>query len=227
MTSKLHSSTSFINLKDTKSLKTPDDFSGAICFAQIKPSCHLRTKNSIQEAQLSHDNIFTMERMKSDKWEKQHPISGRHSSNNSKEIQGGWDLVESYDTQHIQKAMEHGGFPELENSNVMISNWKEGLGTGWAHDDGQYNQFPEETGFFRRDGTWNTEYGQFFLEWYPGKLLDHVDRILAAAKGIFQGSGAKLSGRVAGIHWHYITRSHPAKLTAVTVTPETMMATYQ
>ncbi|KAJ9135148.1 hypothetical protein P3X46_032361 [Hevea brasiliensis] len=84
MTLKLRSSTSFINLKDTKSLKTPDDFSGAICFAQIKPSCHLRTKNSIQEAQLSHDNIFTMERRKSDKWEKLHAISGRHSSNNSK-----------------------------------------------------------------------------------------------------------------------------------------------
>lgn len=91
---------------------------------------------------------------------------------------------------------------------------KRDWGRGGPHDAGHYNQFPEETGFFQRGGTWNTDYGQFFLEWYSGKLLDHGDRILAAAKGIFQGSGAKLSGKVAGIHWHYRTRSHAAELTA-------------
>jgi len=91
---------------------------------------------------------------------------------------------------------------------------KEAWGLGGPHDSGQYKQFPEETAFFRRDGTWNTEYGKFFLEWYSGRLLDHGDRILAAADGIFQGSGAILSGKVAGIHWHYGTRSHAAELTA-------------
>ncbi|XP_030533776.1 beta-amylase 3, chloroplastic [Rhodamnia argentea] len=89
-------------------------------------------------------------------------------------------------------------------------NW----GENGPHDSGQYNQFPEETGFFRREGTWNTEYGQFFLEWYSEKLLEHGDRILAAAKGVFQGTQAILSGKVAGIHWHYRTRSHAAELTA-------------
>lgn len=87
-------------------------------------------------------------------------------------------------------------------------------GKGGPHDSGKYNQFPEDTGFFRREGTWNTAYGNFFLEWYSGKLLDHGDRILAAAEGIFKGTGAKLSGKVAGIHWHYKTRSHAAELTA-------------
>ncbi|PKI46932.1 hypothetical protein CRG98_032743 [Punica granatum] len=87
-------------------------------------------------------------------------------------------------------------------------------GRSGPHDSGHYNQFPEDTGFFRRDGTWNTEYGKFFLEWYSSKLLEHGDRILAAASGIFQGTGAKLSGKVAGIHWHYRTRSHAAELTA-------------
>ncbi|KAL5973746.1 Beta-amylase 3, chloroplastic [Asimina triloba] len=82
------------------------------------------------------------------------------------------------------------------------------------HDAGQYNQFPEDTGFFRRDGTWNSEYGQFFMEWYSGKLLEHGDQLLSAAEGIFRSTGAKLSGKVAGIHWHYRTRSHPAELTA-------------
>lgn len=81
-------------------------------------------------------------------------------------------------------------------------------------DSGQYNQFPEETGFFRRDGSWNSDYGHFFLEWYSGKLLEHGDQILSAAERIFHNTGAKLSGKVAGIHWHYRTRSHAAELTA-------------
>ncbi|GJR56891.1 beta-amylase 3, chloroplastic [Tanacetum coccineum] len=50
-----------------------------------------------------------------------------------------------------------------------------------------YNQFPEDTGFFTRDGS---------------------------ADSIFRGSGAILSGKIAGIHWHYKTRSHAAELTA-------------
>ncbi|KAH7833956.1 hypothetical protein Vadar_011365 [Vaccinium darrowii] len=90
------------------------------------------------------------------------------------------------------------------------TNW----GISGPHDSGQYNQFPEDTDFFRRDGTWNNEYGQFFLKWYSGMLLEHGNRLLAAAKGIFQGTGAKLSGKVAGIHWHYRSRSHAAELTA-------------
>ncbi|KAE8671721.1 Beta-amylase [Hibiscus syriacus] len=91
---------------------------------------------------------------------------------------------------------------------------KKDWGKGGPHDSGHYKQLPEETGFFKRDGTWNTEYGQFFLQWYSGKLLEHGDRILAAAKGTFHGTGAKLSAKVAGIHWHYGTRSHAAELTA-------------
>ena len=87
-------------------------------------------------------------------------------------------------------------------------------GNGGPHDSGHYNQFSEDTGFFRREGTWNTSYGEFFLGWYSGKLLEHGDRILESAKGIFQGTGAELSGKVAGIHWHYKTRSHAAELTA-------------
>ncbi|KAG6407534.1 hypothetical protein SASPL_130526 [Salvia splendens] len=91
---------------------------------------------------------------------------------------------------------------------------KDEWGQRGPHDAGQYNQFPEDAGFFQRDGTWNSEYGQFFMEWYSSKLLDHGEKILGAANIIFQGSGAKLSGKVAGIHWHYKTRSHAAELTA-------------
>ncbi|XP_058086026.1 beta-amylase 3, chloroplastic-like [Magnolia sinica] len=87
-------------------------------------------------------------------------------------------------------------------------------GKGGPHDAGHYNQFPEDNAFFRRDGGWNTEYGRFFLEWYSGMLIDHGERILAAAEGIFHSTGSKLSIKVAGIHWHYRTRSHAAELTA-------------
>ncbi|CAA3014642.1 beta-amylase 3, chloroplastic-like [Olea europaea subsp. europaea] len=68
--------------------------------------------------------------------------------------------------------------------------------------------------FFQREGTWNTEYGHFFLEWYSGKLVEHGDKILSAAQRIFEGTRAILSGKVAGIHWHYKTRSHAAELIA-------------
>lgn len=68
---------------------------------------------------------------------------------------------------------------------------------------------------FRRDGTWNSinKYGKFFMDWYSGKLLEQGHKLLASAKAIFQGTGAKLSGKVAGIYWHYNTRSNAAELT--------------
>ncbi|XP_064935264.1 beta-amylase 3, chloroplastic-like [Musa acuminata AAA Group] len=97
---------------------------------------------------------------------------------------------------------------------AAVSVGREEWGKGGPHDAGHYNQFPDDTGFFRREGTWNTDYGKFFLEWYSSKLLEHGDRVLAAAHAIFHGTGAKLSGKVAGIHWHYRTRSHAAELTA-------------
>eukprot|EP01018_Ginkgo_biloba_P023598 Gb_28167 [translate_table: standard] len=87
-------------------------------------------------------------------------------------------------------------------------------GIGGPQDAGNYMQWPEETGFFKRDGSWNTRYGDFFLEWYSGMLLMHGERISAAAEAIFRSTGAKLSGKVAGIHWHYGTKSHSAELTA-------------
>lgn len=50
------------------------------------------------------------------------------------------------------------------------------------------------------------------MEWYSGKLLEHGDKllVLTSEKAIFQGTGAKVSGKVAGIHWHY----NAAELTA-------------
>jgi len=44
-------------------------------------------------------------------------------------------------------------------------------------------------------------------------LLAHGDGIVSAAEGIFRGSCAKLSAKVAGIDWHYGSKSHSAELT--------------
>ncbi|XP_057518797.1 beta-amylase 3, chloroplastic-like [Amaranthus tricolor] len=113
---------------------------------------------------------------------------------------GEFQCYDKYMKASLQAAAETIGQPE----------W----GRSGPHDSGQYKQFPEDTGFFQRDGTWNTPYGQFFLEWYSRKLIEHGETILTAANAIFKETGAKLSGKVAGIHWHYKTRSHAAELTA-------------
>ncbi|GLU05487.1 hypothetical protein SLE2022_225870 [Rubroshorea leprosula] len=385
----LHFSTSSINPKDPKSLRTPDDFSGTICFAQIKPSCHLQAKNSLREVELSHGKTISTEGSNTKRRVQLHGLTSAHVVNDSKVpvfvmlpldtiTLGGhlnkpramnvslmalksagvegvmvdvwWGLVEKdgplkYNwegyAELVEMVQRHGlkiqvvmsfhqcggnvgdscsiplppwvleeisknpdlvytdksgrrnpeyislgcdmipvlkgrtpvqaytdymrsfhnrfrkylggviveiqvgmgpcgelrypsypesngtwRFPGIGEFQCYDKYMKSSLGASaeaigkkeWGksgpHDSGHYNQFPEDTGFFRRDGTWNTEYGQFFLEWYSGKLLEHGDRILSAAKGIFQGTGAKLSGKIAGIHWHYRARSHAAELTA-------------
>uniref|UniRef100_A0A7N0ZVV3 Beta-amylase n=1 Tax=Kalanchoe fedtschenkoi TaxID=63787 RepID=A0A7N0ZVV3_KALFE len=76
-------------------------------------------------------------------------------------------------------------------------------------------QNQEETEFFKSDeGSWNTPYGKFFLGWYSSMLLLHGERICREAETIFRGTGVIMSAKVAGIHWHYSTQSHPSELTA-------------
>lgn len=88
-------------------------------------------------------------------------------------------------------------------------------GHGGPSDAGEYNNWPEDTAFFRRDGGWSGSYGEFFLSWYSQLLLDHGERILERASAIFRELPAvKISVKVAGIHWHYGTRSHAPELTA-------------
>ncbi|CAG7897793.1 unnamed protein product [Brassica rapa] len=86
-------------------------------------------------------------------------------------------------------------------------------GTSGPHDAGEYKNLPEDTEFFQE--RWNSiyKYGKFFMDWHSGKLLEQGHKLLASAKAIFQGTGAKLSGKVAGIYWHYNTRSNTAELT--------------
>lgn len=92
---------------------------------------------------------------------------------------------------------------------------KPGWGSTGPTDAGHYNNWPEDTQFFKKEGGgWNSSYGEFFLSWYSQMLLDHGERILSHACSIFKSSGVKISVKIAGIHWHYGTRSHAPELTA-------------
>ncbi|XP_052206398.1 beta-amylase isoform X3 [Diospyros lotus] len=79
---------------------------------------------------------------------------------------------------------------------------------------GAYNDTPDSTGFFRRNGTYLSEEGKFFLTWYSNKLLSHGDQILDEANKAFLGCKVKLAAKVSGIHWWYKHHSHAAELTS-------------
>lgn len=92
-------------------------------------------------------------------------------------------------------------------------------GGAGPHDAGGYNNLPHETGFFRAHlGSWDSEYGQFFLSWYSGELVGHGDRMLRCARSVFGGGAGSgdpaLAIKCAGVHWWYNSRSHAAELTA-------------
>ncbi|KAF7150609.1 hypothetical protein RHSIM_Rhsim02G0049200 [Rhododendron simsii] len=114
---------------------------------------------------------------------------------------GAFQSYDKYMLSHLKAAAEAAGKPE----------W----GSTGPTDAGHYNNWPEDTNFFRKEGGgWNSPYGDFFLTWYSQMLLNHGDRILSSAKAIFENTGVKISVKVAGIHWHYGTRSHAPELTA-------------
>ncbi|XP_049344290.1 beta-amylase 1, chloroplastic [Solanum verrucosum] len=114
---------------------------------------------------------------------------------------GAFQCYDKYMISSLQSAAEAFGKPE------------------WGHtgptDAGQYNNWPEDTNFFKKEGGgWDSQYGEFFLTWYSEMLLNHGERILQSAKAIFEDKGVKISVKIAGIHWHYGTRSHAPELTA-------------
>ncbi|KAL0051241.1 hypothetical protein WJX82_004216 [Trebouxia sp. C0006] len=106
------------------------------------------------------------------------------------------------------------------------------------HDCGDYNSPAWDTDFFvSSGGSWDTEYGNFFLSWYSNMLLQHADRILAAASEalnkpgrakraakVLKGKndevtyvfepGCHLGAKLAGVHWWFKSRAHAAELTA-------------
>ncbi|BBN10250.1 beta-amylase [Marchantia polymorpha subsp. ruderalis] len=77
---------------------------------------------------------------------------------------------------------------------------------------GEYNSRPQDTGFFRDGGDYDSYYGRFFLKWYSQVLIEHGDNVLTLANLAFEGY--KIAAKVSGIHWWYKTASHAAELAA-------------
>lgn len=68
--------------------------------------------------------------------------------------------------------------------------WSVYRGLGGPHDSGVYNSSAWDTGFFVSDGgSWDSDYGRFFLGWYSGLLERHADLVLAAAAEALHGRG--------------------------------------
>ncbi|KAH9604678.1 hypothetical protein KSS87_005878 [Heliosperma pusillum] len=111
---------------------------------------------------------------------------------------GEFQCYDKYLKEDFRKAAVNKGHPEWE----------------LPYDAGEYNNTPEQTGFFRTNGTYTTDKGQFFLTWYSTKLLYHGDKILEEANKAFRGCTLKLAAKVSGIHWWYNYHCHAAELTA-------------
>nr|GLL40434.1 beta-amylase [Ipomoea trifida] len=79
---------------------------------------------------------------------------------------------------------------------------------------GTYNDTPDKTGFFQTNGTYQTDFGKFFLTWYSNNLIIHGDQILGEANKVFAGYKVNIAAKVSGIHWWYNDPSHAAELTA-------------
>ncbi|KAK1430828.1 hypothetical protein QVD17_13865 [Tagetes erecta] len=82
------------------------------------------------------------------------------------------------------------------------------------HDAPSYNQQPIVNTFFNEGGSWETDYGDFFLSWYSAQLVSHADRMLSLAAASFRDSTVKVSGKLPLIPSWYRSCSRPAEATA-------------
>ncbi|KAH0907117.1 hypothetical protein HID58_038944 [Brassica napus] len=87
-------------------------------------------------------------------------------------------------------------------------------GLGGPHDAPAYDQQPHSTPFFSDGGSWESQYGDFFLTWYSSLLTSHADRVLSVASSAFKGTGVSLCGKLPLLHQWNKLRSHPSELTA-------------
>ncbi|XP_022895175.1 beta-amylase-like [Olea europaea var. sylvestris] len=93
---------------------------------------------------------------------------------------GEFQCYDKYLRQDFKKAATKAGHPEWD----------------LPDDAGTYNNTPEKTGFFRSNGTYQTEKGKFFLTWYSNNLIYHGGQILEEANKAFLGCKVKLAAKV-------------------------------
>ena len=138
---------------------------------------------------------------------------------------GEFQCYDAYMLQDLKEKAKEVGHPE----------W----GHGGPHDSGNYTKCPWETGFFHpQSGSYKTDYGNFFLEWYSDSLIAHGDRVLTSISEVVRDhcrwkdqmaiecsreDGTKLVRpieevkvgiKLAGVHWWYKSSSHAGELTA-------------
>ncbi|XP_010454120.1 PREDICTED: inactive beta-amylase 9-like [Camelina sativa] len=87
-------------------------------------------------------------------------------------------------------------------------------GLGGPHDAPAYDQQPHSSSFFSDGGSWESQYGDFFLSWYSSLLTSHADRVLSVASSAFSGIGVPLCGKLPLLHQWNKLRSQPSELTA-------------
>ncbi|EQC26456.1 hypothetical protein SDRG_15701 [Saprolegnia diclina VS20] len=82
---------------------------------------------------------------------------------------------------------------------------------------GNFNCLPSENGqcpFFANGAdNFASPYGQFYLDWYSGSLLQHGRDLTKLGRDVFPAP-FELSVKVSGIHWWYDSPHHGAELTA-------------
>jgi len=113
---------------------------------------------------------------------------------------GEFQVNDKYLLAELKQAAEDAGHPE----------W----GYAEPNNAGQWNSYPQDTGFFNDGGfdNYKSEYGKFFLSWYQNRLIQHGEEVLSIAKNVF-GKKVPLAAKVSGIHWWYDDGSHAAELT--------------
>ncbi|KQK14751.1 hypothetical protein BRADI_1g18390v3 [Brachypodium distachyon] len=88
-------------------------------------------------------------------------------------------------------------------------------GLSGPHDTPGYNESPDSKDFFRdHGGSWESPYGDFFLSWYAGNLVNHGDRVLGMASAVFGDKPVELSAKVPFMHWWHGAKSRPAEAVA-------------
>ncbi|KAJ0243813.1 Inactive beta-amylase 9 [Hirschfeldia incana] len=125
--------------------------------------------------------------------------SHQHETNNF----SGAGEFQCYD-KHMLSALRH--YAESKGNPL----W----GLGGPHDAPAYDQQPDSTPFFSDGGSWESQYGDFFLTWYSSLLTSHADRVLSVATSAFSGSGVSLCGKLPLLHRWNKLRSQPSELTA-------------
>ncbi|KFK38077.1 hypothetical protein AALP_AA3G066800 [Arabis alpina] len=87
-------------------------------------------------------------------------------------------------------------------------------GLGGPHDAPLYDQEPNSSRFLSDGGSWESEYGDFFLSWYSSLLVSHADRVLSLAGSTFSGTGLPICGKLPLLHEWNKLRSRPSELMA-------------